>query len=115
MDRASKKRPRRIRGTLMRAHEGETGGSGGDAAEAEILDLQELLDAVLRASAAGAVFRDADEGRPPGRDDPLVEADDAVCGRPGTPPHAIDVAAVEIGGEAEFGVVRHLDRLRLGL
>jgi hypothetical protein len=40
---------------------------------------------------------------------------DAVFERLGDAPDAADVAAVEIGGEAEFGVVDHLDRLGLGL
>jgi hypothetical protein len=46
-----------------------------------------------------------------GRDDALVDADDAVFETLGHPPDAADVAAVEIGGEAEFGVVGRLDRL----
>src|ERR1700737_617332 len=44
-----------------------------------------------------------------GRDDALVDADDAVFEGLGGAPDATDVAAVEIGGEAEFGVVGHLD------
>src|SRR5260221_1315518 len=86
-----------------------------DAAEAEILDLEELLDAVFRALAADAAFLDAAERRDLGRDDPLVDADDAVFERLGNPPDAADVAAVEIGGEAELGVVRHMDRLVVAL
>src|SRR5438128_1900300 len=50
-----------------------------------------------------------------GRDDALVDADDAVFERLGDPPDATDVAAVEIGGEAEFGVVGHLNRPGLAL
>ena len=46
---------------------------------------------------------------------PVVDADDAVFERLGDAPDAADVAAVEIGGEAELGVVGHLDRLLLGL
>jgi hypothetical protein len=49
------------------------------------------------------------------RDDAFVDADDAVFERFGDAPDAADVAAVEIGGETEFGVVRHLDGLVLGL
>src|SRR6185312_11421229 len=90
-------------------------GSTRDAAEAQILDLEELLDAVFRALAPEPAFLDAAEGRHFGRDDALVDADDAVFEGFGHPPHAIDVAAVEIGGEAEFRVVGHLDRLGLGL
>ncbi len=49
------------------------------------------------------------------RDDALVDADDAVFQRLGDAPDAADVAAVEIGGEAEFGVVGHLDRVVFAL
>jgi hypothetical protein len=38
-----------------------------------------------------------------------------VFERLGDPLDAADVAAVEIGGEAEFGVAGHLDRLGVGL
>src|SRR5207245_4996455 len=49
------------------------------------------------------------------RDDALVDADDAVFEGLGDAPDAADVAAVEIGGEPELGVVGHLDRLVLVL
>src|ERR1700731_479086 len=88
--------------------------SAGDAAQAQILDLEVVLDAVFRALAADAAFLHATERRDLGRDDALVDADDAVFERLGDPPDAADVAAVEIGGETEFGVVRHADRLVLG-
>ena len=42
---------------------------------------------------------------------PFIDADDAVLERLGDPPDPADVAAVEIGGEAELGVVGHPDRL----
>src|SRR5690349_18423457 len=71
-----------------------------DAAHAEIFDFEEFLDAVFRAFAADAAFLHAAEGRDLGRDDTLVDADDAVFERLGDPPDAADVAAVEIGGEA---------------
>jgi hypothetical protein len=44
-----------------------------------------------------------------------LKRDDAVFERLGDAPNAADVAAIEIGGEAEFGVVGHLDRVRLAL
>jgi len=50
-----------------------------------------------------------------GRDDALVDADDAVFEGLGDAPDAADVAAVEIGGEAELGVVGHLDRIGFAL
>src|SRR4029077_7432210 len=86
-----------------------------DPAHAEILHLEELLDAVFRALAADAAFLDAAEGGDLGRDDALVDADDAVFERVVDAPDAADVAAVEIGGEAELGVVRHADRVGIGL
>src|SRR5947209_3790663 len=70
------------------------------------------------ANAGGNRTDDREFGRPaefPGRYDhhgaPL--ATDAVFERLGDAPDAADVAAVEIGGETEFGVVGHLDGLRL--
>src|SRR5438309_3081112 len=85
-----------------------------DAAHAEVFDFEEFLDAVFRAFAADAALLHAAEGGDLGRDDALVDADDAVFEGFGDAPDAADVAAVEIGGEAEFGVVGHLDCLGLG-
>src|SRR5713101_8574040 len=82
-----------------------------NAAHAEVFDLEEFLDAVFRAFAADAAFLHAAEERDLGRDDAFVDADDAVFEGLGDPPDAADVAAVEIGGETEFGVVGHPDRL----
>src|SRR5260370_6378654 len=70
-----------------------------DAAHAEVFDLEEFLDAVFRAFAADGAFSHAAEGRDLGRDDALVDADDAVFERLGDAPDAADVAAVEIGCE----------------
>src|SRR5215469_2628469 len=86
-----------------------------DAAHAEVFDLEEFLDAVFRAFAADAAFLHAAEGRDLGRDDALVDADDAVFERLGDAPDAADVAAVEIGGEAKLGVVGHAYGLVVGL
>src|SRR5271170_6791023 len=82
-----------------------------DAAHAEVFDFEEFLDAVFRAFAADAAFLHAAKRSDLGRDDALVDADDAVFERLGDAPDAAYVAAVEIGGEAEFGVVGHLDGL----
>src|SRR5829696_8065207 len=90
-------------------------GSAVDAAEAEVFDLEELLDAVFRALAADAAFLHAAERGNLGRDDALVDADDAVFERLGDAEDAADVAAVEIGSKAELGIVRHMDRLGIGL
>src|ERR1700719_3961243 len=70
-----------------------------DAAHAQVLDLEVVLDAVFRALAADAAFLHAAERRDLGRDHPLVDADDAVSEGLGDPPDAADVAAVDIGGE----------------
>src|SRR6266446_5496133 len=86
-----------------------------DAAHAEVFDLKEFLDAVFRAFAADAAFLHAAERGDLGRDDALVDADDAVFEGLGDALDETDVAAVEIGREAEFGVVGHLDGIGVGL
>src|SRR5439155_12117709 len=86
-----------------------------DAAHAQVLHLEELLDAVFRPFAADAALLHASERRDLGRDDAFVDPDDAVFECLGNAPDAADVAAVEIGGETEFGVVGHPDRLVLAL
>src|ERR1700730_2701370 len=70
-----------------------------DAAHAEVFDLEEFLDAVFRAFAADAAFLHAAKRRDLGRDDALVDADDAVFEGLGDAPDAADVAAAEIGGD----------------
>src|SRR5579862_289737 len=80
---------------------------GSHSPEAEVFDLEIVLDTVFRAFAAHAALFDAAEGRDLGRDDPLVDADDAVVERFGDAPNAADVAGIEIGGETVFGIVRH--------
>src|SRR5215469_6664869 len=86
-----------------------------DAAHAQVFDLKVVLDAVFRTLAADARLFHTAERRDLGRDDALVDADDAVFERLGDAPDAADVAAVEIGGEAEFGVVGHAYGLVVGL
>ena len=54
-------------------------------------------------------------GPPAGRDDALVDADNAVFEPLGDPPDATDVAVVEIGGQPKLGVVGYLDRVGVGL
>src|ERR1700682_2264368 len=75
----------------------DTVSSDVDAAQAQVLHLEVVLDAVFRAFAADAAFLHAAEWRDLGRDDALVDADDAVFERLGDPPDADDVAAV--GGD----------------
>ena len=73
----------------------------------EVLDLHEVVHPVLRAFTADAGFLHASERRHLVRDDPLVDADDAVLQALGHPPDATDVAAVEVRRETELGVVGH--------
>ena len=49
-----------------------------DAAHAEVFDLEEFLDAVFRAFAADAAFLHAAKRGDLGRDDALVDADNAL-------------------------------------
>jgi hypothetical protein len=66
-----------------------------DAAHAEVFDFEELLDTVFRAFAADAAFLHAAEGGDLGRDDALVDPDDAVFEGFGDAPDLADVAAGE--------------------
>jgi len=86
-----------------------------DAAHAEIFDLEEFLDAVFRAFAADAAFLHAAERCDLGRDDALVDADDAVFEPLGDPPDAADVTAVEIGGGPLPSLPRERGRVRVGV
>src|SRR5258708_519806 len=87
---------------------------GGDAAEAEVFDFDEFVDAVFGAFAAEAGFFYAAEGGDFRGDDSGVDADDAVFEGFGDAPDAGDVAAVEIGGQAKFGVVGDGDGFGFG-
>jgi len=69
----------------------------------------------FRAFAADPAFLHAAERGDLGRDDALVDADDAVFEPLGDELDAADVTAVEIGGETELGVVGHLDGLLVAL
>src|SRR5206468_9827973 len=60
----------------------------GDPAEAQVLDLEKLLEPVLRSFAPEARFLHAAERRDLGRDDAGVDADDAVLERFGDAPDA---------------------------
>jgi hypothetical protein len=82
--------------------------------QTEVLDVEVLLEPVLRALAAEAAFLDAAERRDFGRDDSLVDADDAAFQCLGDTPHAGDVAAIEIARESELGGVGELQDFGLG-
>src|SRR5205807_8949150 len=64
--------------------------------------------------AAEAGFLHAAKGGDFGGDEAAVDAHDAVFKRFGNAPDAGDVAAVEIGGETEFGIVGEGDGFRFG-
>src|SRR5260221_12193156 len=85
-----------------------------DAGDAEVLDLEPLLDAVLRAFAADAGFLDAAERRDLGGDEARVDAVDAVLERLGEAPDAARVARVVVRGEPVRRVVRRTDRFLFG-
>src|SRR3990172_10244373 len=84
-------------------------------AHAEVLDLEELVDAVLRALAAEAGLLHAAERRLSGRDQAGVDPDDAGLEALRDAPDPAEVAGVEVGGEPELGVVREANRFLLGL
>jgi hypothetical protein len=63
---------------------------------------------------ADAALLHAAEGGDLGRDDALVDPDDAVFERLGDPPDAADVAAVEIGGDLLPSLPRGRGRVRVG-
>src|SRR5207247_10922354 len=74
--------------------------------ETQILDLEELVDAVLRSFASDPRFLHAAERRDFGGDDAGIDADDPVFEGFRHAPDAADVTAVEVGRKAEFGIVR---------
>src|SRR5213079_1239425 len=80
-----------------------------DAAHANVLDLDVLVDAVLRAFAAETGLLDAAERRDLGGDEPGVDADHAVLERLGNPPDAADVTRIEVRRQPELGPVGELD------
>ena len=78
---------------------------GSDTAQAEVLDLEVVLDPVLGAFAAQARGLDAAERRHFVGDQAGVDADHAVLQLLGDAEHAGQVAGVEVGRQAELGVV----------
>src|SRR4029079_17982379 len=78
-----------------------------DAADAEVLELGVVEDAVFGALASHAGLLHPTERRDLRRDDAGVEPDDPVLERLCDAPRARQVARVEIRREAELGVVRH--------
>src|SRR5437764_7526110 len=84
-------------------------------AKADVLDLDVLVDPVLRAFPAEPRLLDPAERRDLGRDQAGVDPDHAVLERLGHPPDAPDIARVEVRREPEFGAVRELDHFGIGL
>src|SRR3954453_8906194 len=84
-----------------------------DTAYGEILQLEPLLDAVLRAFAADAGLLHPAEGRDLRRDETGVDSDDAVLERLRHAPDASDVAAVEVRSETVRCGIGDLDRVVL--
>src|SRR5436190_2100172 len=85
------------------------------AADQQVLDLEVFLDSVPGAFAAQTRLFHAAEWRDFGREDSAVDADHAGLHRFRDAENAADIAAVEVSGEPEFGVVDHRDRFRVGL
>src|SRR5579859_3968804 len=85
-----------------------------DATHTEVLDFDKLLDTVLRAFAPDAGLLDAAKGGHLAGDEPLIDSDDAIFQSLGHAPDAPGVARVEVGGQAELGVVAHRDDFLLG-
>src|SRR5690349_15021235 len=86
-----------------------------DAAEQDVLHLEVFLEAVLRALAPQSRLLNAAERSDFGRDDADVRADDAGLHFLRHAEDAADVAAVEVAGEAELGVVREANDFILRL
>src|SRR6187549_446047 len=86
-----------------------------DATHANVLELGELEDAVLRTFAAAAAFLDAAKRRDFGRDEAGVETDDPVLQGFGDPPRPRQVARIDVRGKTELGVVGELHGLFVGV
>src|SRR4051794_40392602 len=91
------------------------GCGSGDPAEAHILDLEIVLDSVLRALAAHAALLHTAEGCDLDRDDAIVDADQAHLQRLGDAEHAAQVTGIEVAGKAHVRGVGEPDHLLLGL
>src|SRR5215831_11403014 len=86
-----------------------------ESSHAQVLDLEEFLDAVLRALTADARLLHAAERCNLVRDQAGVHADHPRFDRLSNTPDAADVARVEIRRETELCVVGHRDAFLLRL
>src|SRR5262245_44462015 len=84
------------------------------SAHQHVFEFGELVHPVTRAFTPDSRFLDPSEGRHFGRDDPFIDPDYAILQGLADPPDTTDIAAVEIAGKAELGVVGHGDCLLLG-
>src|SRR5438132_14327495 len=73
--------------------------------QADVLDDEVLVDAVVGSFAPEAGLLHAPERRHLGRDNPRVESDDTKLKALGHSQRAVDIARVEVGGQAVFGPV----------
>src|SRR5579863_7072539 len=85
----------------------------GEAAHAQVFDVDVLVDAVARAFAPETGLLDAAEGCDRSADQPGIDAYHPALERARHAPHAADVTRIEVGGQSEFGVVGQPDRLGL--
>src|SRR5215470_16619611 len=88
--------------------------AGFDGTEAQVLDLEELVDPVMRALASDARLLVAAERGALVGEGAGVDADDAELELLADAPHPRDVTGEEVGGEPELGGIRELDRFLLG-
>ena len=86
-----------------------------DAAEADVFDLDELVDAEMRALTAEARMLDAAERGPLEGEDAGIHRNDAVFQRLADAPDPGVISREEVGGEPELGVVRNAYCFRFGL
>src|SRR5215470_13550444 len=101
--------------TLAPAFSRREKGRPSESSHAQVLHLEELLDAVLGALAPDARLLDAAEGCHLVRDQTGVHANHARFDCLADAPDAADVARIEVRGETELGVVGHRYALCLGL
>src|SRR5690606_2431184 len=80
-------------------------------ADAGILGVEVVVDALMAALPTDAAFLDAAERRLGRGDQALVDADHAILQPFHDAEGATEIAGIEVAGEAELGVVCHRDRI----
>src|SRR5262245_17403255 len=84
-----------------------------DPTQADVFDLEILIQTFSRAFAAETGFLDAPEGHDLVGEDALVDADHAGVELLGDPPGAGEILAEQVGGKPERRVVGELDGVLL--